>query len=134
MTDNLTLNMDAYLPLRDVVFNTLREAILKGELKPGERLMELQLASKLESAVHLYVKQSRMLEQEGLAVTMPRKGAEVAKMTLKDMEDVLEVREALDELAAKIACKKISDEQLANLKTIKDEFKRSMDSGRCEKR
>ena len=35
MTDNLTLNMDAYLPLRDVVFNTLREAILKGELKPG---------------------------------------------------------------------------------------------------
>ena len=36
MTDNLTLNMDAYLPLRDVVFNTLREAILKGELKPGE--------------------------------------------------------------------------------------------------
>ena len=31
MTDNLTLNMDAYLPLRDVVFNTLREAILKGE-------------------------------------------------------------------------------------------------------
>ena len=43
MTDNLTLNMDAYLPLRDVVFNTLREAILKGELKPGERLMELQL-------------------------------------------------------------------------------------------
>ena len=47
MTDNLTLNMDAYLPLRDVVFNTLREAILKGELQPGERLMELQLASKL---------------------------------------------------------------------------------------
>ena len=47
MTDNLELNMNAYLPLRDVVFNTLREAILKGELKPGERLMELQLASKL---------------------------------------------------------------------------------------
>ena len=47
MTEDLTLNMDAYLPLRDVVFNTLREAILKGELKPGERLMELQLAAKL---------------------------------------------------------------------------------------
>ena len=47
MTDKLELNMNAYLPLRDVVFNTLREAILKGELKPGERLMELQLAAKL---------------------------------------------------------------------------------------
>ena len=43
------------------------------------------------------------------------------------------MREALDELAAKIACKKISDEQLANLKTIKDEFKRSMDSGDVKK-
>lgn len=66
MTDNLTLNMDAYLPLRDVVFNTLREAILKGELKPGERLMELQLASKLGVAVHLYVKQSECLSRRGL--------------------------------------------------------------------
>ena len=100
MTDNLTLNMDAYLPLRDVVFNTLREAILKGELKPGERLMELQLASKLGVSRTPIREAIRMLEQEGLAVTMPRKGAEVAKMTLKDMEDVLEVREALDELAA----------------------------------
>ena len=44
MTDDLTLNMDAYLPLRDVVFNTLREAILKGDLKPGERLMELPVS------------------------------------------------------------------------------------------
>ena len=45
MTDNLTLNMDAYLPLRDVVFNTLREAILKGEIKPGERLSAVVCAA-----------------------------------------------------------------------------------------
>ena len=70
MTDNLTLNMDAYLPLRDVVFNTLREAILKGELKPGERLMELQLASKLGVSRTPIREAIRMLEQEGLAVTM----------------------------------------------------------------
>ena len=101
MTDDLTLNMDAYLPLRDVVFNTLREAILKGDLKPGERLMELQLAAKLGVSRTPIREAIRMLEQEGLAVTMPRKGAEVAKMTLKDMEDVLEIREALDELAVK---------------------------------
>lgn len=133
MTDNLTLNMDAYLPLRDVVFNTLREAILKGELKPGERLMELQLASKLGVSRTPIREAIRMLEQEGLAVTIPRKGAEVAKMTLKDMEDVLEVREALDELSAKIACSKISDEQLQNLKKIRDEFKQSLDCGDVKK-
>ena len=47
MESNFTVNMNEYLPLRDVVFNTLRQAILRGELKPGERLMEVQLANKL---------------------------------------------------------------------------------------
>ena len=36
-----TMNANEYLPLRDVVFNTLREAILRGDLEPGERLMEI---------------------------------------------------------------------------------------------
>ena len=44
MTNHFEVNMDEYLPLRDVVFKTLRQAILKGELEPGERLMEIQLA------------------------------------------------------------------------------------------
>ena len=65
MTDDLTLNMDAYLPLRDVVFNTLREAILKGDLKPGERLMELQLAAKLGVSRTPIREAIRMLEQRG---------------------------------------------------------------------
>ena len=47
MTHELKVNMNEYLPLRDVVFNTLRQAILKGELEPGERLMEIQLADRL---------------------------------------------------------------------------------------
>ena len=133
MTDDLTLNMNAYLPLRDVVFNTLREAILKGDLKPGERLMELQLASKLGVSRTPIREAIRMLEQEGLAVTTPRKGAEVAKMTLKDMEDVLEIRDALDELAVRIACQKISDEQLKQLEDMKELFEKSTQTGNVKK-
>ncbi len=133
MTDNLTLNMDAYLPLRDVVFNTLREAILKGELQPGERLMELQLASKLGVSRTPIREAIRMLEQEGLAVTMPRKGAEVARMTLKDMEDVLEVRDALDELAAQIACERMTAEQMQTLRDTKKEFEELLESGDVKK-
>lgn len=122
MTDNLTLHMDAYLPLRDVVFHTLREAILKGELKPGERLMELQLAAKLGVSRTPIREAIRMLEQEGLAVTVPRKGAEVAKMTEKDMEDVLQIRDALDELAVSIACRQMTEEQLDLLRCTMEEF------------
>lgn len=129
MTDNLTLNMNAYLPLRDVVFNTLREAILKGELKPGERLMELQLAAKLGVSRTPIREAIRMLEQEGLAVTVPRKGAEVAKMTEKDMEDVLQIREALDELAASRACERISEDELAELRHTMHEFEEYTKSG-----
>lgn len=129
MTDDLILHMDAYLPLRDVVFHTLREAILRGDLKPGERLMELQLAEKLGVSRTPIREAIRMLEQEGLAVTMPRRGAEVARMTLKDMEDVLEIREALDELAVRIACARITDEQLKKLSEVKKQFESSTQTG-----
>ena len=73
--------------------------------------MELQLAAILGVSRTPIREANRMLEQEGLAVTIPRKGAEVAKMTEKDMEDVLQIREALDELAAKIACEQIYEDQ-----------------------
>jgi len=125
MTDKLELNMNAYLPLRDVVFNTLREAILKGELKPGERLMELQLASKLGVSRTPIREAIRMLELEGLAVTIPRKGAEVAKMTEKDMEDVLQIRKALDALAVQLACDKMTEQQLRLLKVAMKHFEES---------
>lgn len=129
MTEDLKLNMNAYLPLRDVVFNTLREAILRGDLKPGERLMELQLASQLGVSRTPIREAIRMLEQEGLAVTMPRKGAEVAKMTLKGMEDVLEIRAALDELASQLACERMTEDQLAQLEEQKTAFEKSLKTG-----
>ena len=129
MTDQLKLNMNAYLPLRDVVFHTLREAILKGELKPGERLMELQLAAKLGVSRTPIREAIRMLELEGLAVTVPRKGAEVAKMTEKDMEDVLQIRRALDELAVGLACDNMTEERLAELHEALIRFEESIETG-----
>ena len=60
--------MNEYLPLRDVVFNTLRQAILKGELAPGERLMEIQLAEKLGVSRTPIREAIRKLELEGLVL------------------------------------------------------------------
>ncbi len=129
MNDQLGLNMDAYLPLRDVVFNTLREAILRGDLVPGERLMELQLAAKLGVSRTPIREAIRMLEQEGLAITIPRKGAIVAGMTEKDMQDVLEIREALEELSVQVACDKITNEEIAKLRENMENFETSLKSG-----
>ncbi len=122
MTDHLELQTDAYLPLRDVVFQTLRTAILRGDLKPGERLMELQLAAQLGVSRTPIREAIRMLEQEGLAIMIPRKGAEVAQMTEKDVDDVLQIRCALEELAARLSCHNMTSADLRKLALARDRF------------
>lgn len=116
MNNELTMAINDYLPLRDVVFNTLRQAILKGELEPGERLMEIQLAQKLGVSRTPIREAIRKLELEGLVIMIPRKGAEVAHITEKDMKDVLEVRSVLEEFAVTLACKNMTAEAITNLK------------------
>ena len=127
MKDDFQIEMNEYLPLRDVVFNTLRQAILRGELQPGERLMEIQLAQRLGVSRTPVREAIRKLDLEGLVLMIPRRGAEVAEITRQDLEDVLEVRAALEELAVKDACEHITDEQLQDLKKAANEFKRSLE-------
>ena len=124
MEQNLKVNENEYLPLRDVVFNTLRQAILRGEFKPGERLMEIQLANKLGVSRTPIREAIRKLELEGLVIMIPRKGAEVADITEKSLRDVLEVRKALEELAVQLACEKITQEELEELEKAGENFKK----------
>lgn len=116
------LKMDEFLPLRDVVFNTLRQAILTGELKPGERLMEIHLAERLGVSRTPIREAIRKLELEGLVTMVPRRGAEVAQITEKSMNDVLEVRRAVDALCVELACERISQDELASLEKACDHF------------
>lgn len=116
------INEEDYLPLRDVVFNTLRQEILTGKLKPGERLMEIHLANKLGVSRTPIREAIRKLELEGLVIMIPRRGAEVAQITLKSLKDVMEVRCALDVLAIELACERMGQEALASLLQACDHF------------
>ena len=118
MTGDFQLEMNEYLPLRDVVFQTLRQAILKGELKPGERLMEIQLAERLGVSRTPIREAIRKLELEGLVLMIPRKGAEVAKISENNLRDVLEVRRTLEELAVDLACQRMTEEELERIHAI----------------
>lgn len=120
--------MNEYLPLRDVVFNTLRQAILRGELKPGERLMEIQLANKLGVSRTPIREAIRKLELEGLVLMIPRKGAEVADITEKSLMDVLEVRKALEELSVRLTCDRITKEEIGELKVAAEGFRETLNS------
>ena len=126
MTSDFHVNMNEYLPLRDVVFNTLRQAILRGELKPGERLMEIALANRLGVSMTPVREAIRMLELEGLVNMIPRKGAQVAQITEQDLNDVLEVRLGLEELAVRFACERITDEEIKELGLAVKEFEKKM--------
>lgn len=112
------VKLDSYKPLRDVVFDTLREAIINGILRPGERLMEIQLAEELGVSRTPVREAIRKLEREGFVVMVPRKGAFVAGISLKDIADVFEVRAALEALTAGLAAERITDEELEELERI----------------
>lgn len=102
-------------PLRELVFEALREAIVNGTLAPGERLMEVQLAEELGVSRTPVREAIRRLELEGYVVMVPRKGAYVASMSAKDVADVFEIRTALEGLAAELAAERITEEELEEL-------------------
>ena len=120
------INTNEYLLLRDVVFNTLRDAILTGKLVPGERLMENQLAEKLGVSRTPVREALRMLELENLVELVPRKGAQVLDMTEKDIVNILEIRSALEGLATSLACRKMTKECLQQLKNMEVDFERAV--------
>ena len=129
MMSDLKMSANEYLPLRDVVFKTLREAILKGNLAPGERLMEIQLANQLGVSRTPIREAIRKLELEGLVIMIPRRGAEVARITEKDLRDVLEVRASLEELAIGLACERITDEEIGELRRALENFREVLREG-----
>ena len=116
--------INEFLPLREVVFLTLRKAILKGELQPGERLMEIALANRLGVSRTPVREAIRMLEHEGLVVMKPRRGAQVAKITEQELNDVLEVRKSLEMLAASKACERMTEEDMEAMRDAAEEFRK----------
>lgn len=116
------VNLNDYKPLREVIFNTLREAIIVGELKPGERLMEVQLAEKMGVSRTPVREAIRKLELEGLVEMIPRKGAHVADLSVKDIMDVLEVRATLDGLATALSASRITEDEIKELKHVQSQF------------
>ena len=122
------LKLHDYKPLRDIVFESLREAIIDGSLKPGERVMEVQLAEKLGVSRTPVREAIRKLELEGLLIMVPRKGAYVADVSFKDVLDVLEIRASLEGLAASLAAEKMTEEEILHLQMKSREFSKCVES------
>ena len=115
-------------PLSDFIFDELRNEILSGNLKPGERLMEIKYASSLGVSRTPFREAVRKLEKEGLVTVLPRRGAHVSMLSVKDLCDVLDIRCALDMLAIEKFIENAKDADMLHLKGLIDIFARATDS------
>lgn len=129
----MPVDLDTYRPLREVVCETLRTAIIGGVLKPGERLMEIQLADELGVSRTPVREAIRKLEQEGFVEMLPRRGTYVANISIKDVIDVYEIRIALDVLAAGLAAERITDSELVTLKKQLERIKNVVEHDEMDK-
>lgn len=111
-----------YKPLRDVIYENIRKAIIRGDFSPGERIMEIQLAEKLGVSRTPVREAIRKLELDGLVEMIPRKGTYIKKVIKKDIEDIFEVRKYLEALAAFLAAQRIKENQIKEMKEILVDF------------
>ncbi|MDR3592399.1 MAG: GntR family transcriptional regulator [Negativicutes bacterium] len=127
------INLDNYKPLREVVFEVIRTAITSGTLQPGERIMENQLAEQLNVSRTPVREAIRKLEQEGFVVMVPRRGTYVSDLSIRDINEVFEIRTALEVLAAGLAAERITEDGLELLERLLVEIGELIDLGDTER-
>ena len=126
------IRLDSYQPLREVVCETLRDAVRRGVLKPGERLMEIQLAEELGVSRTPVREAIRKLEMEGYVIMMPRRGTYIADLSIRDINEVFEIRTSLESLASALAADRITEDELEKLQRLLVQIGTHIKSGDME--
>jgi len=110
--------------LRDLAYDDIRDAILSGALAPGQRVKERDVAEQMGISTTPVKEALRRLEQEGLVVSQPRRGAVVSTLVEIPVEEIEEIRGTLEAMAARLAATRMTDAELARLQAIVDEMTR----------
>ena len=119
--------------LMDRAFRQIREAIRRGKLKPGDRLVETQLAQEMQISRFPIREALRYLEKEGLVEAKPFKGTYVAQLTEQDMEELYSLRSAIEELAVRILIKNIDDDKIKKLESLVEDMVRASKDEKFDK-
>lgn len=113
------------LSLRDRAYDDIRDAILSGALRPGERIKERSIAAQMAVSTTPIKEALRRLEQEGLVVSQPRRGAVVGPLVSTPEREILELRADIEGLAARFAAEKMDAPARAELRSQMIEAERS---------
>lgn len=117
-------NLGDSLSLKDRAYQDIKLQIVRGKLKPGERLLEEKLSKGMNISRAPIREAFNRLEKEGFVIIIPRKGAMVSNITKKEIENIFEIREVIEPLAAKKSFSKIS---ITELNKMGKKFKEFMD-------
>ncbi|XVG95719.1 GntR family transcriptional regulator [Eubacteriales bacterium KG127] len=110
---------NGYRSLRESVYSKIKKKILVGDMKPGTRIVEANLAESLGVSRTPVREAIRQLEKEGMVTVIePRRGCYISNVSVKDMVDILEVREELDALAASLAAGRASEEEIQEMEKV----------------
>ncbi len=104
--------------LNDLVYQDLKRKILTGEIPSRTRLMEIELANKMNVSRTPIREAIRRLAEDGLVQVEPRRGAFVSNISIKDMLDVFETRADLEGFTAYLAAQRITEEQKVEMRKI----------------
>lgn len=125
----INFTIQSHRPLREIVYEELREGILTGSIRPGTRMMEVDMAEEMGVSRTPIREAIRKLEKEGLVTIKPRKGAYASEISVKSMMDILEVRSNLEGLAAYLAAQRMSLAEKAELLKMLEQFEEAVRKG-----
>src|SRR5512137_1119782 len=115
-------NIEKHLTLRESILETIRDAIMSGGLKPGEKVAEPELAERFGISRTPIREAFRQLESEGYLTVFPRKGAVVAAFSQRDVEEFYAIKSIMEGYAARRACEKLTKKDLDRLQTINNKL------------
>jgi DNA-binding GntR family transcriptional regulator len=105
-------------PLNEIVFEGLRDAIIKGIIPVGERINETVYSERMNISRTPIREALRRIQEEGLVEYIPHYGVVVKKITVTDAEEIFQIRKALDVLATTSAMKLMSEEQFEEMRQL----------------
>ncbi len=116
---NYSVKIDSETRLvRDVVYEKIKEAILTERYKPGDHLVEREIASQFNISTTPLKEAIGLLKQEGLVITRPRVGTFVSNDIMNSLEEINLVRAALEGVAARLAATKITEDEIQQLRDV----------------
>lgn len=118
-----------FVPMRELVFRYLREAILTGKFRQGDHLIEEELARQMRISRTPIREAIRKLELEGLVKNSPRRGVEVQLLSIDAAAEIYDLRSVLEGYAARLAAERTTPEELTKMKSLLEEMRQNIETG-----